>query len=68
MIAGIFSHAGAWACDLLPEDLARQPGRTFNRTGVTNMANDDDKDFHRLHKPAPEPLKDQSDKGDKKQD
>lgn len=32
------------------------------------MANDDDKDFHRLHKPAPAPLKDQSDKGDKKQE
>ena len=32
------------------------------------MSDDDDNKFHRLHKPAPAPLKDQSDKGDKKQE
>ncbi len=32
------------------------------------MADDDHNKFHRLHKPAPQPQKDQSDKGEKKQE
>ncbi|EKJ8216630.1 TPA: hypothetical protein NHU37_001423 [Citrobacter amalonaticus] len=36
--------------------------------GATKMADDDDNKFHRLHKPAPAPMKDQGDKGEKKQE
>ncbi|EHM8994628.1 hypothetical protein V5J26_002197 [Escherichia coli] len=69
MIAGIFSHARRMGM----RSITGGSGKTtrFNiqpHIGTTKMADDDDNKFHRLHKPAPAPMKDQSDKGEKKQE
>jgi hypothetical protein len=69
MIAEIFSHARHMGM----RSITGGSGKTnrFNiqpHTGATNMSDDDDNKFHRLHKPAPAPMKDQSGEGDKKQE
>uniref|UniRef100_UPI001C3850D4 hypothetical protein n=1 Tax=Salmonella enterica TaxID=28901 RepID=UPI001C3850D4 len=69
MIAGVFSHARHMGMRSSTGGSAKTSRFKIQpHTGATNMADDDDNKFHRLHKPAPAPLKDQSEKGEKKQE